>query len=67
MLKLKKRYVVDDSDQKVAVQIDIATYEKIEEILENYALSHLLEETANEELMSVHEAKTYYNTLEKSS
>lgn len=66
MLNLKKTYVVDDSDQKVAVQIDIETYEKIEEILENDALYHLLEETSEEEILSVHDAKAYYDTLAKS-
>jgi len=36
MLAIKKKYIVDEGNHKIAVQLDINTYNKIEEILENY-------------------------------
>jgi hypothetical protein len=61
------QYVVDEHNQKVAVQIDIKTFQKIEEILENYALVQLMKESENEPTLTLDEAKTYYNSLEKST
>jgi RelB Antitoxin alpha helical domain len=42
MGEVKKRYIVDEQNRRIAVQIDIETFEKIEEILENYALVQLM-------------------------
>jgi hypothetical protein len=44
MLNLRKLYVLDENQQPVAVQIPIAAFERIEEILENYGLAHLISE-----------------------
>ncbi len=41
MEELKRIYVVDEQNQRVAVQIDIETFNRIEETLENYALTTL--------------------------
>ncbi len=65
METINKRYIVDEQNKKIAVQIPIDTFEKIEEILENYALVQLMEENENEEVFGVREAKTYYDQLEK--
>jgi len=65
MESINKRYIVDEQNKKIAVQIPIDTFEKIEEILENYALVHLMEKNENEEVFDVREAKTYYDQLEK--
>ncbi|MBN1779913.1 hypothetical protein JW948_02210 [bacterium] len=67
MLNIKKTFIVDDNNRKVAVQVDIDTFHRIEEVLENYALYHLIQETSNEEVLSVKDAKAFYNNLEKSS
>ncbi len=64
MEKIKKKYIVDENNNKIAVQIDIATYEKIEEVLENYALVQLMKEN-NSETLEVKEAKEYYKKLPK--
>jgi hypothetical protein len=45
MGEVKKRYIVDEQNRRIAVQIDIEAFEKIEEILENYALVQLMKET----------------------
>jgi hypothetical protein len=57
METINKRYIVDEQNKKIAVQIPIDTFEKIEEILENYALVQLMKENENEEVFGVREAK----------
>jgi len=65
METIKKQYIVDEQNKKIAVQIPIEIFEKIEEILENYALVKLMKEAEDEEVLSMKEAKRYYNQLEK--
>jgi len=65
MQTINRQYVVDDQDTKIAVQIPIETFERIEEILENYALVQLMKENEGEEILGVNEAKAFYNQLEK--
>jgi len=60
-----KQYIVDEQNKKIAVQIPIETFEKIEEVLENYALVQLIEENKGEEVLGLSEAKAYYDRLEK--
>ncbi|MCL4479727.1 MAG: hypothetical protein M1381_11660 [Deltaproteobacteria bacterium] len=67
MLSVPKKYIVDKNNKKIAVQLNIKTFEKIEEILENYSLVHLMKENKHEEKLSVSEAKAYYKTLSKHS
>ena len=65
METINKQFIVDEQNRKVAVQIPIETFEKIEEILENYALVELMKENEGEEIFGLNEAKSYYNQLEK--
>jgi len=65
MKAIRRQYIVDEQDKKIAVQIPIEVFEQIEEILENYGLVQLMKENEGEETLSIHEAKTYYNQLEK--
>ena len=37
-VNIERRYIVDENNRKIAVQLDIETFEKIETILENQAL-----------------------------
>jgi len=60
-----KQYIVDEQDKKIAVQIPIETFEKIEEVLENYALVQLIKENEGGEVLGLSEAKAYYDRLEK--
>lgn len=43
MLNIHKRYIVDEYNNKIAVQLDLDTFEKIEEILEKHCLREELE------------------------
>ena len=63
-MELRRQYIVDEDNQKVAVQLDIATFEKIENVLENYALVHLMNDDESE-VMTLEDAKKYYATLDK--
>ncbi len=65
MLTIKKQYIVDENDRKVAVQLDIETFEKIEQVLEDYALGELIKENKPEEKLSLQEAKEFYKNLKK--
>ena len=63
-MELRRQYIVDEDNQKVAVQLDIATFEKIENVLENYALVQLMKDDESE-VMTIEDAKKYYATLDK--
>jgi hypothetical protein len=64
VMELKRQYIVDEDNHKVAVQLDIDTFEKIEDVLENYALVQFINADESETL-SIEEAKKYYATLDK--
>jgi len=63
MVDIQKHYVMDENQQPIAVQIPIADFEKIEEILENYGLVHLMTESEDNERLSKEEAWKYYQSL----
>jgi len=64
METISKKYIVDEQNKRIAVQIPIETFKKLEEILENYSLVQLMKENEGEELLGVNEAKVYYDQLE---
>jgi hypothetical protein len=63
MLEIPKQYVLDEQQRTIAVQIPIAVYNQIEEILEDLGLAKLMEEVADEEVLSASEAYSYYQSL----
>jgi hypothetical protein len=65
MGEVKKKYIVDEENRRIAVQIDIRDFEEIEEILENYALVQLIRENRGDDTLDPNQARTYYETLEK--
>lgn len=67
MLTIEKKYVVDEHQNPFAVQLDLATYRRIEETLENFALVQLIKEGDDDEILNEQEAKQYYDTLDKTS
>lgn len=66
MLEIHKNIVIDENQQPIAVQIPIAEFEKIEEILEDYGFAKLIAEAENEERLSKEEALSYYKSLKRS-
>lgn len=65
MEAIRKQYIVDENNRKVAVQIDYDTFRKIEDALENHLLVHLMEENRDDETLNSEQAKSYYQSLEK--
>ena len=65
MLNIKKRYLTNENNQPVAVQVDIKTFEKIEQIIEDYALAQLIEENNPKENLTLKEAQAYYDKMGK--
>ena len=65
MLEIEKKYIVDKNKKAIAVQIDIETFNKIEQLLEDYALGQLINENSPDEVLSLKEAKSFYNKLSK--
>lgn len=59
MLEIKKTYVTDSKKRPVAVQVDIQTFEKIEQLLEDYALGQFIGENDPNDTLSVAEAKEF--------
>ena len=67
-MEIERKYIVDERNRKVAVQLDIETFEKIEETLENYGLIQLMqEEEQDDEVLELEQAQAYYQTLEKAN
>lgn len=62
MLQINKNYVLDQNHQPIAVQISLAEFEQIEDILENYGLSKMMEEV-EEEYLNKNDALKYLESL----
>lgn len=65
MLEIPKQYILDEQKRPLAVQIPIAVYNQIEEILEDFGLAKLMEETRSDERLSGSKAFSYYQSLKK--
>jgi hypothetical protein len=63
MLEIRKYYVLDENQKPIAVQIPITEFERLEEVLENYGLAQLMDETRDEERLSGKAAFEYYRSL----
>jgi hypothetical protein len=66
MEAVKRKYIVDEKNRKVAVQLDIKTFNQIEEIMENFALFKLMDENKDGGALDVKSAMKYYSKLKKS-
>jgi hypothetical protein len=65
MEALKKKYIVDENQKKVAVQIGIKDFEKMERVIEDYALGKLIEENNPDDYLSLDDAISEYEKLKK--
>ncbi|WP_429416742.1 hypothetical protein [Roseimarinus sediminis] len=52
-------------NRPVAVQVDIDTFNKIEQVLEDYALGQLINENDEIDRISLKDAEVYYKQLKK--
>ena len=65
MLKIKKQFVVNEQNQAVGVILDLATFQEIEELLEDHLLSKSIEEVSKEKALPIDEARKQYAKLRK--
>ncbi len=65
MKTIKKKYIVNERNEKIAVQLDIKTFEKIERAMEDYVLGEKMIENSKTDRLSVNEAKEFYKRLKK--
>lgn len=65
MEAIKKKYIVNEANEKIAVQLDIKTFEKIERLLEDYVLGEAIKENKEKDRLTLKEAKVYYRKLKK--
>jgi hypothetical protein len=63
MLNLHTNIVLDESQNPIAVQIPIDEFQRLEEVIENYGPSKLIDEVANDEQLTVQEARSLYRTM----
>ena len=61
-MELRRQYIVDEDNQKVAVQLDTNTFEKIENVLENFGLLQLMNDD-DSEVTTIENAKQFYATV----
>jgi hypothetical protein len=66
-MQLQPNYIVDNHNHKIAVQLDIKTYEKITDVLEDYALFKFMDKNRDDEKLSLNDARAYYNSLKENS
>ena len=48
MLEIHKKIVLDENQHPFAVQVPIEEFERLEEVIENYGLSRLMDEVSDE-------------------
>ena len=63
MLEIHKHYVLDETQNPIAVQIPLPEFERIEEVIENYGLAQLIDETQDEERLIGEDAYNRYRAL----
>jgi hypothetical protein len=61
MLKISKSVVYNENQKPIAVQIPIEEFERMEEAIENYGLASLMDDVADDDQISVQEARDLYS------
>lgn len=67
MLEIKKQYIIDENNKKVAVLVHIDTFQKIEQLLEDYGLTQMMLEVETEPVLDLESAKRQYAELSECS
>ena len=63
MPAIHKKIVLDEHQKPFAVQIPIDEFERLEEFIENYGLSKLIDEAGSDDRLFEEDAKKYYKAL----
>lgn len=67
MKNFKRRYIINENNERVAVQLDIKTFEKIERALEDFILGEKMQKNRPSNALILKDAKAYYKRLKKSA
>ena len=65
MQGIKKRYLVDEKNRRVGVVLDLRTFERIEEILEDHLFGKIMLDLEKEKPLPLKEAIKHYAKLKK--
>ena len=65
MLKIKKRYIVNERNEPVQVILDMRTFRRIQALLEDRLLGTILEVAANDEQLPLGDVRRKYERLKK--
>lgn len=65
MRSFKKKYIVNECNEKIAVQLDIKTFKKIERVLEDAMIANKMLENKTEDRLSMAEARAFYFELQR--
>jgi hypothetical protein len=60
MRPIKKKYIVNERNEKVAVQLDVKAFEKIESVLEDAVIANKMLEDKTTDRLSLIEARAFY-------
>ena len=63
MTAIRRKYITDANNQTQAVILDLATFNRMEAIIEDHGLAKIMEAAEDDEILSVHEAKKYYKSI----
>ncbi|MDD5188765.1 MAG: hypothetical protein PHF57_11220 [Methanoregula sp.] len=63
MAAIPRRYITDARNQKQAVIVDLETFDRMEDFIEDYGLAIFMEEAEDDEILSVHETKKHYKSI----
>jgi hypothetical protein len=67
MPKIKRRYIVNDRQEPVEVILDLATFERMEQLVEDQLFGAILQETAREQPITIEEARRRHTRMKKLS
>jgi len=67
MKSFNRKYIINEHNERIAVQLDIKTFEKIERALEDYVLGEKMLKNQPADTLVLKEARTYYKKLKKSA
>lgn len=59
-MDIPRSYVVNEKNERIAVQLDLATFEKIEGLLEDRALADHMASAGKEESLEIEDAWAFY-------
>lgn len=62
-MEIHKKIILDENNKPFAVQIPIEEFIRMEEVVENFGLSKLMDEIEEEDVLQAREAQEYYRAL----